>query len=877
MKGSRGPFVVARRELFGLLSDDGSRGVTLLSAPAGSGKTVLLRSWIEDAGLGDRVAWVSVERGEQDAQRFWLSVIGEVRAAIGADAFVEKRGPAPVFEGEAVVGRLAAELGSLERPVVLVLDDLHELHAADALRQLELLIARRPPLLRVVLASRHDPRLGLHRLRLAGELREIRSADLRFTLEETQELLAAAGVALPGESLARLHERTEGWAAGLRLAALALAGHPDPERFVAEFTGSERTVADYLFAEVLERQPEEARRLLRRTSILERVNGSLADLLTGAAGSVRILQELEEHNAFVISLDASRSWFRYHRLFADLLRLELERAEPDAVRELHRAAAGCHAQHGEVVDAVRHAQAAGDWASAARLLADHSFSLWLDGLGATTYALLTGFPPGVIRADPELARVFAGGAVWRGSLGDAETYIALAERNAGKVPDERRPRFEARLGLSRLQLARRRGDFRSPLTEAQLLAVEAPAAGEAGPGDDVRAAALMHLGIVELWSTRFEEAERHLEQGLALARLGERPYLEVQCLAHLAVAAGRRSLAQARARALEAIAIAEAHGWGADRVAGAALVALGTVDVWQGRFDDAEGWLERAGHVVRPELEPATGQLLHLTRGRLYAARGRPEEAAAAFRAAAQIEALVVAPQLMTAPACRLLAQTQLQLGDGAAAQATLAGLPEEQRDSGVARTALAYAHLADGDVQAAVDTITPVREGSAQSLPLLLVEAFLLDAAARDLLGDAQAAESDVERALELAEPDGLIWPFVVTPARGLLERHPRHRTAHSGLLKDILDVLAGSLPSASASESAALREDLSQSELRVLRYLPSNLSALEIGHELYLSFHTVKTHMRNIYGKLGVHRRTEAVERARELGLLAPSSRLR
>ena len=175
----------------------------------------------------------------------------------------------------------------------------------------------------------------------------------------------------------------------------------------------------------------------------------------------------------------------------------------------------------------------------------------------------------------------------------------------------------------------------------------------------------MHLGIVELWSTRFEEAERHLEQGLALARLGGRPYLEVQCLAHLAVAAGRRSLAQARARALEAIAIAEAHGWGADRVAGAALVALGTVDVWQGRFDDAEGWLERAGHVVRPELEPATGQLLHLTRGRLYAARGRPEEAAAAFRAAAQIEALVVAPQLMTAPARRLLAQTQLQLGDG--------------------------------------------------------------------------------------------------------------------------------------------------------------------------------------------------------------------
>ena len=468
--------------------------------------------------------------------------------------------------------------------------------------------------------------------------------------------------------------------------------------------------------------------------------------------------------------------------------------------------------------------------------------------------------------------------MWQGSLGDAETYIALAEHNPPRCLMSAGPALRSGLASPGSSSPARRGDFHSANVEAQpLLAAEAPAAGEIGLGNDVRASALMHLGIVELWSTRFEEAERHLEQGLGLARLGGRPYLKVQCLAHLAVAAGRRSLGRARERALEAITIAEAHGWGADRIAGPALVALGTVDVWQGRFQDAEEWLERAGHVVRPELEPATGLLLHLTRGRLHAARGRPEEAAAAFRAAAQIEAVVVAPQLMTAPARRLLAQTQLQLGEVAAARATLAELPEEERDSDMAHTALAYAHLTGGDTQAAVDALAPVLEQPAHSLPLLLVEAFLLDAAARDLLGDAQAAESDVERALELAEPDGLIWPFVVTPARGLLERHPWHRTAHGGLLKDILDVLAGSPPSARASEPAALREDLSQSELRVLRYLPSNLSALEIGHELYLSFHTVKTHMRNIYAKLGVHRRAEAVERARELGLLAPTSRLR
>jgi LuxR family maltose regulon positive regulatory protein len=313
---SLAPSVVARRGLFELLSADDSRGVTVLSAPAGSGKTILLRSWIEEAGLRDRVAWVSVEREEQDAQRFWLAVIGELRAAIGADAFVERLEPTPTFDGDAVVERLISELGSLERPVVLVIDDLHELRSRNALRQLELFLSRRPALLQVVLASRRDLRLGLHRLRLAGQLTEIRSADLRFSIEETRELLAAARVALSDEAVVSLSERTEGWVAGLRLAALALSGHPDPDRFVSDFTGSERTVADYLFEEVLECQSEEARRLLLRTSILERVNDALADLLTGTTGSQRILQELEAENAFVVSLDLSRSWFRYHRLFA---------------------------------------------------------------------------------------------------------------------------------------------------------------------------------------------------------------------------------------------------------------------------------------------------------------------------------------------------------------------------------------------------------------------------------------------------------------------------------------------------------------------------------------------------------------------------------
>ena len=311
---------------------------------------------------------------------------------------------------------------------------MHEL-GPEALRQLELLMMRAPPELRFVLAARHDVRLGLHRLRLEGELAEIREPDLRFTVAEAGELLAAAGVQLP--EVALLVERTEGWAAGLRLAALSLAAHPDPGRLAAEFSGTERTVAEYLLAEVLDRQGEPVRRLLLRTSILERVNGELAALLTGDSGGERALQDLEAANAFVVALDTGRSWFRYHHLFADLLQLELRRTEPDQVAVLHRAAARWFAAHGYPVEAVRHAQAAQDWDLAARLLADNWPGLYLDGQAATAYELLAGFPARTRAADPELAALVAADELARGAFGEAERFLGLAARGAASVPDGR--------------------------------------------------------------------------------------------------------------------------------------------------------------------------------------------------------------------------------------------------------------------------------------------------------------------------------------------------------------------------------------------------------------------------------------------------------
>jgi LuxR family maltose regulon positive regulatory protein len=447
---------VSRGALFGRLST--AVRVTVVSAPAGSGKTVLLRSWIGEAGLDGRAAWVGVPGGERDPQRFWIAVADALRATTAASALVRPLTGAPDLDGWAIVERLLRDLVRLDDRVWLVIDDAHELASAEALRQLELLVMRAPPQLRFVLATRHDLRLGLHRLRLEGELTEIRAADLRFSLDEARALFQGAGVQLSESALALLHERTEGWAAGLRLAALSLAGHPDPERFAAEFSGSERTVADYLLAEVLERQPEEVRRLLLRTSVLERISGELADLLTGGSGGERMLQELEAANAFVVSLDAGRSWFRYHRLFAELLQLELRSIAPGELPALHAAAAGWFAGHGYPVEAVRHAQAAADWGLAGRLLSDNWLSLTLDGQQDTAHELLTRFPAGVIAADPELIALAADDELTRGSLEEAEGHLARAARQLASVPAQRRGRFQVSLGILRLSLARQRGD-----------------------------------------------------------------------------------------------------------------------------------------------------------------------------------------------------------------------------------------------------------------------------------------------------------------------------------------------------------------------------------------------------------------------------------
>jgi LuxR family transcriptional regulator, maltose regulon positive regulatory protein len=848
--------------------------VTVVSAPPGSGKTVLLRSWIAEAGLAESVAWVSAGGEERAPLRFWLSVLGALRQTAAGSGLVRELTAAPDLDGWAIAERLLKDLVPLRDRIWLVIDDLHELGSGEARHQLELLVMRAPQQLRFVLATRHDLRLGLHRLRLEGELTEIREPDLRFTDGEARRLVSAAGVELTEPTLALLQERTEGWAAGLRLAALSLAGHPDPGRFAEQFCGSERTVAEYLLAEVLERQSEQVRRLLLRTSILERVSGPLADALTGGSGGERTLQELEETNAFVVTLDAARSWFRYHHLFADLLRLELRRTAPDEVTALHRAATSWFAGHGHPVEAVRHAQAAQDWSLASHLLADHWPGLQLSGQAATVHELLAGFPAEAAATYAELAVLIAADELAQGSLETAERYLGLAARASATVPASRNEQLLVLLEMVRLLLARQRGNPPAVAEEARRLQAIADAPDTALPGlsEELRGLALISLGITEVWAAQFEEAERHLEHGVALARRIGRPFLEFSGLAHQAVIETYRSFARAAERSKQAIELARRHGWTDEPTAGTAYVMLGAVLAWQGRAEEAEPWVQRAERTVRPETELAAGMLVHHVRGVLELVRGRYQDALAAFRAAEQLAGYLSAPHLHVPPTRGLLLHVLLRLGEIERAEQALAELSQPDRERGEMRTALAALRLAQYDPHAATTALAPVLDGSA---PLIrqtwLVGAFLLEAIARDALGEPAAAERALEGALDLAEPEGLLLFFLLQPAPGLLQRHARHRTAHPSLIAEILDLLAGKTPAPPAGLQAPL-EPLSISEIRVLRYLPTNLSQPEIANELHVSRNTIRTHMSHLYAKLGTHSRTEAVQRARALGLLAP-----
>jgi LuxR family maltose regulon positive regulatory protein len=869
------PRLIHRRDLMAALNQAAQKRVVIISAPAGTGKTSLLRAWADQPGRDGRTAFMTVRPGQHDMQLFWLTMLSAIRAAAGTgEADTELPPVTPGPSGSAMVDKVLSELEESGDRLILVIDDLHELSSPEAAGQLTALLTRLPPGVRAVVATRRDLPLRLHKLRLAGDLAEIRAAQLRFTSRETRQLLATAGIVLPEHLAAMLHQRTEGWAAGLRLAVLSLAGHPDPERFVAEFSGSDRTVAEYLMAEMLERQPPEVQGLLLRTSVLDRVNGELADLLTGATGSERILLELEDANAFVVSLDPGRTWFRYHRMFSGLLRLELRRTMPADIAGLHQLAARWLAERGQAADAIGHLQAAGDWDEAARMLTDHALSLTLDGQAGTVAALLRSFPARTGADSPDLTLVRAIADQYQLRLDQADAHLREVRAYAVTTSPARRRRLQLAIASVDLLSARLRGHFDRIFEQAGALLDpgDGQASADAALSSDLKAVALLNLGVTEAWSLRLADSERHLAAGAALAGRIGRPYLQVACLAHLGFAATSHSFALARQRCEEAIAVAARHGWDAEAVTAPALAALANALIWTGQFDLAGHWQDRARRATQADGEPGIRLLVCLTSAMLQVARGHGHRALEEFAAARQLQALMVGEHGLTTRVNAWTIATAARLGMTAQARSALAALDGRQASAGEIRNAAAVILLAERDPAAARRELRVVLDGDVPVLSYLtLVEAHLLDACACRDQGDERASREAAEQALDLAEPDRVILPFAMTGAWQLLEARPRPGTSHAALVTDILDAIRGPGRDGLNQPAVMLVEELSRSELRVLRYLPTNLTRREIAGELSVSLNTVDTHIRRIYAKLGVADRTAAVERGRELRLLS------
>jgi LuxR family transcriptional regulator, maltose regulon positive regulatory protein len=869
--------VVARPRLFALLDAGVERPVTLVAAPAGAGKTMLLTSWMSAVSPPGPVAWLSLDHGDNDPVRFWTYVLAALcrSGALPADSRLQTLMPSPQGD-DALLPMLLHGLEELASPVVLVLDDVHELTEPRVLHGIELLVRHAPPQLRLVLSTRADPPLPLHRLLVSGRLTQLRAADLAFTVAEVAELLAEYDYRseLSDDDMAVLQARTEGWAAGLRLAAVSMQHQPDLHRFVTELAGDERSLAGYLVSEVLEQQPAEMRSFLVRTCVVDQLSGELADALTGRDDGERTLARLERANAFVVALGSRRDWYRYHPLFAELLRYQLRREAPHEVTELRRRAARWYAGHGLPVDAVQQAVTMRDWGFAAELIAEHGFGVALHGQDQGFRDLLDRLPAGVARLDPELALLMASERIASGD--EAEASLQLAREQERMLADDRRARFTLILATCRLLRAGRAGDLDEVLAAGR----EALAAhAQLGAGDDMggvaaaaRAVALSGLGSAELWSGELDAAEVHLLAGQAAALGAGLDDVRLDCLSALALlhaVGGRLGLAVRTGEA--AVGLAGEHAGAAPAVA-SALLALAWAHYQRDDLATAGSYLERASEGAGTAPDRPLRAAIRMVGGRLRYAQADPVGALAELGAVRRDLAGWDPPQLLSRWLATIEAELPLAAGDAESATALPASVDTGRPAAAPEAVVLARRQLAADDPAGTVRTLSPFLAGTMPAADLdTRIRAWLLHALASHALDDVDHAAASLRHAVDLAGPEEHRRIFLDAGAAGraLVARYRDWVDASWSFLDELALAALDPTPAA-VPPMPALIERLSEREQAVLRYLPTMLTFVEIGSELFISVNTTKSHVRSIYRKLGVVGRRDAVRRARQLQLL-------
>ena len=850
--------------------------LTVVTGPPGAGKTMALALWA--ASEAGRVAWVSLDDYDNQPGVFWAYVAAALRRSGAAVPRTPSAAPRGRAADHAFLLRLASALAAQDPPVTLVIDDLHVLTEPAVCGELDFLLRNVGPALRVVISARADPLLPLHRYRLAGELTEIRAGDLEFSAAEAGLLMAQHGCTLPADTLECLTRRTEGWAAGLRLAAISMGSHPDPARFVRELITEDSALTGYLVEEVLSAQPSEVREVLLSTSILEQVSAEAASELTGDERAGAILSAAAHANAFV--QPAGDGWYRYQTLFAEVLRLKLRHEYPGRVTALHRRAARWYERNGSLTEAVRHAAQAGDWPLAAGMVVDGlAIGEILEPRGGRSLAAaLRGMPHGDAWTEPQPYLVSAAAAV---AAGQPESAAAALDAADGIL--ERRPASqeaadqEAAGGLAaaviRLAAARRAGDL--PAAAAAASRAEALVGQVAdGPGQParhrrIRARMLADCGAVELWSGHLDEAARVLDAAAAAAAAAGGEHERASCLGQLAlVEALRGRLRRAVRLATEAAAVADAQQPPAQHQAPAAPAALAWVHLERGELREARGRLKQVDVALGASPDRLIGAVACLIAACVGLAEGRGDVAAqfvARARSGWSVPAwLEQRLSLAESRAC-------VVAGDSRAA---LAAAERAGRDAPLAAAvALADAWAAAGDGANARRVLAPALAAAGEAPERVRLQAWLVNARLSYGSGDAVRGRRSLASALRLAEREQLRLPFVME--RGwigpLLRRDPELARTHRRLFTPARRPdQPPALPRPPEPAAVAAVEPLTEREREVLRHVSGMLNTAEVASEMYISVNTVKSHLKSIYRKLAAAHRGEAVRRARQLELI-------
>lgn len=873
--------VIPRPRLAECLGLGLSRRLTLISAPAGFGKTTLVAAWARTASCP--VAWLSLDEGDSDPVRFVAYLSAALQQAdprLGGEGVTLSETTTSSQLRRAVASRIN-EIDLLGADIVLVLDDYHLISTTAVHDLVTGLLDHIPANLHLFILSRADPPLPLARFRARGQLVELRAYDLRFSEEEAAVFLREVmALELGPEDVASLAGRTEGWAGGLQMAALSMQGRGDPSALVRAFTGSHRYVMDYLLEEVLEQQPDRVQRFLLRTSILDQLSGPLCDAVCELTDSQSMLVSLERANLFILPLDDRREWYRYHRLFADLLRQRLGRLCPDAVQELHRRASRWYAEKGLISDAIDHALAGQDFATAADLVADVAQATLAHGEVVTFLAWAEAFPESVLRQRPTLAIYRAWALFWGGRpIDEIEAWlpdaVGLTDREVAQVaamralvalyggvsqeavhqtrkalhllaPDD--VLFRGVIALLSVLAPLSEGD---PYAGGELLADVAEESAAAG-NPLAAVFALSALGDLHVRQARLHEAERDYQRALSLATDG------LGCLLP---------------------------------AAGQALMGLGAVAWMQHRIPAAQETLTQGIALARK-----AGEIVALdgfvTLARVHWVLGEPTQAHAciadALRIAQHFDVTTIDDWIVRMEQARLwVLGGDLDAARGWAVDCGLLGSEPGRALSAMdgrlrkyGLMVVACLHLAEGRCDQALAALDEAQTGlEVRGRVAALVELLVLRTLAYECRRDRPHALDALDRALTLAEPGEYVQPFVeagvdLLPVlrEAIGERTAGFAARIVAILSQTLDVqiaLATSAPGRTPT-AALLAEPLTQRELEVLRLLPSQLTSAEIAQHLYVAPTTARTHIKSIYSKLAVHSREEAVDCARALGLI-------